>query len=259
MATALITGASAGIGAEFASQLAEQGFDLVLVARRADRLKALAAGLETRFGVSAVVVAADLSRPGAPTEILRQTTEAGLTIDYLVNNAGASGPDLLDDRVWSDQESFFRLMMISVAEMCHLYLPGMKERGTGRVINVASVAGLITIPGSANYGPVKRYVVGLSQELNILLKPYGVHVTALCPGFTHTEFHETAGLEHMKSRMPKRLWYHAAVVVREGRQAVEDGKAIQISGRLYRLVVPLMRWRVVRRIMARVGRRRGKA
>lgn len=256
MPTALITGASAGIGAEFATQLAGEGFDVVLVARRAERLETLAAGLETRFGVSALVVAADLSRPGAPSEILRKTTEAGLTIDYLVNNAGASGPDLLEDRDWNEQESFLRLMMISVAEMCHLYLPGMKERGAGRVINVASVAGLITIPGSANYGPVKRYVVGLSEELNLLMQPFGVHVTALCPGFTHTEFHESAGLEHMKSRMPKRLWYTAALVVREGRQAVEDGKAVQISGSLYRLIVPLMRWRVVRRISARLGRRR---
>lgn len=256
MATALITGASAGIGAEFAAQLAEEGYDLVLVARRADRLDTLGASLTDRFGVNVLVVPADLSLPGAPLAIQQQLTEAGIEIDYLVNNAGASGPDLMRDRDWDEHEAFFRLMMISVAQMCHLFIPDMQRRGFGRVINVASVAGLIALSGSANYGPVKRYVVGLSEELAIMAKGDGVHVTALCPGFTHTEFHDVAGLTHMKSRVPKALWYAVGGVVRDGRQAVESGKSVQVSGRLYRLLVPLMRIRPVRWISTRAGRRR---
>ncbi len=256
MPTALITGASAGIGAEFAAQLAEDGYDLVLVARRADRLESLGASLTNRFGVVVLVVAADLSLPGAPISIQERVAEAGMEIDYLVNNAGASGPDLIRDRDWDEHEAFFRLMMTSVAHMCHLFIPDMQRRGFGRVINVASVAGLIALSGSANYGPVKRYVVGLSEELNIMVAGDGVHVTALCPGFTHTEFHDVAGLTQVKSRMPKLLWYDAAVVVREGRQAVESGKSVQVSGSLYRLLVPMLKFRPVQRIANRVGRRR---
>ena len=255
MPTALITGASAGIGAEFAVQLAEDGYDLVLVARRADRLESLGASLTDRFGVKVLVVAADLSLPGAPISIQQQVAEAGIEIDYLVNNAGSSGPDLIRDRHWDEHEAFFRLMMTSVAQMCHLFVPDMQRRGFGRVINVASVAGLIALSGGANYGPVKRYVIGLSEELAIMVNGDGVHVTALCPGFTHTEFHDVAGLTQMKSRMPKLLWYDAAVVVREGRKAVESGKSVQVSGSLYRLLVPLLRFRPVQRIAARVGGR----
>ena len=256
MPTALITGASAGIGAEFAAQLAGDGYDLVLVARRADRLESLGATLTERFGAKVLVVAADLSLPGAALSIQQQVAEAGLEIDYLVNNAGASGPDLIRDRDWEEHEAFFRLMMTSVAQMCHLFIPDMQRRGFGRVINVASVAGLIALSGGANYGPVKRYVVGLSEELAIMVRGDGVHITALCPGFTHTEFHDVAGLTQMKSRLPKLLWYQAAVVVREGRRAVESGRSVQVSGSLYRLLVPLLRFRPIQRIATRVGSRR---
>lgn len=251
MATALITGASAGIGEEFARQLAADGFDLVLVARRTDRLEDLATQLQNTHGVEVLVLAADLSQPGTPHDIFARTGSAGLTIDYLVNNAGMSGPHLLGDRDWADHEAFIRLMITSVAEMCHLYLPGMQERAYGRVINVASVAGLVTVPGGANYGPAKAYVVRLSEELAMLAGPHGVHVTALCPGFTHTEFHDVGGLRTMKSRLPKRLWYPAATVVRDGLKAVEVGKTVQVSGRLYRVMVPLLRFGAVRKIVVR--------
>lgn len=251
MVTALITGASAGIGEEFARQLAADGFDLVLVARRTDRLEDLATQLRNSHGVGVVVYPGDLSLPGTPHEIFASTESAGLTIDYLVNNAGVSGPHLLRDRDWADHEAFIRLMMTSVAEMCHLYLPGMQERTYGRVVNVASVAGLVVAPGGANYGPAKAYVVRLSEELAMLAKPHGVHVTALCPGFTHTEFHDVGGLGVMKSGLPKLLWYRTSVVVNDGRKAVEAGKSVQVSGRLYRVVVPLLRFGVIRKIVVR--------
>jgi short-subunit dehydrogenase len=238
-AMALITGASAGLGAEFARQLARRGHGLVLVARRKERLEALAHELATAHGVRVEVVAADLSDPEAPAQLEAIAAERGLQIDWLVNNAGVAGPDLLLDRDWSAQVRFFELMMLSVAQLCHRFVPPMRERGFGRVINVSSFAGRIARPAGANYGPAKAYLIALSEELALLLRCSGVHVCALCPGFTHTEFHEAAGLQEMKRGLPGFLWYDAATVVREGIDAVERGKAIWISGRIYRWLDPL--------------------
>jgi uncharacterized protein len=238
--TALITGASAGLGSEFARQLAGQGFDLVLVARRREKLEDLAAELRRDPGVAVTVVAADLAQPDAPEAIQRSLDEAGVHVDYLVNNAGAAGPDLLEERNWQGQRDYLELMMVSVAHLCHRFVPAMVERGWGRVINVASVAGRVARAGDTNYGPSKAYVIALSEGLAASLKGTGVNVSALCPGFTHTEFHAVGGLQDMKDGTPGLLWYDADVVVREGIRAVERGKPIQISGRLYRMVDPIL-------------------
>jgi short-subunit dehydrogenase len=237
--TALVTGASAGLGAEFARQLAARGHDLLLVARREERLKELARELGAAHGVRVDVFAADLEQREAPARIEAFVAEQGLRIDWLVNNAGVAGPDLLEDRDWGAQARFFELMMLSVAQMCHRFIPPMRERGFGRVINVSSFAGRLSRPAGANYGPAKTYLVALSEELALILRDSGVHVSALCPGFTHTEFHEAAGLMDMKRSLPGFVWYDAATVVREGIEAVERGKPIWISGRLYRWLDPL--------------------
>ncbi len=237
--TALITGASAGLGAEFARQLAARGHGLLLVARRQERLKDLARELGAAHGRRIDVFAADLCEPEAPARIEAFVAEQGLRIDWLVNNAGAAGPDLLENRDWSAQSRFFELMMLSVAQMCHRFIPPMRERGFGRVINVSSFAARLPRPAGANYGPAKAYLVALSEELALVLKGSGVQVCALCPGFAHTEFHEVAGLMDMKRGLPGFLWYDAATVVREGIEAVERGKPIWISGRLYRWLDPL--------------------
>jgi short-subunit dehydrogenase len=237
--TALVTGASAGLGAEFARQLAARGCDLLLVARREERLKELARELGAAHGRRVDVFAADLCEPDAPERIQAFASAQGIRIDWLVNNAGVAGPDLLAERDWSAQARFFELMMISVAHMCHLFVPAMRERGFGRVINVSSFAGRVARPAGANYGPAKAYLVALSEELALILKGSGVHVSALCPGFTHTEFHEAAGLMEMKRRLPAFVWYDAATVVREGIEAVERGRPIRVSGRLYRWLDPL--------------------
>jgi short-subunit dehydrogenase len=236
--TALVTGASAGLGAEFARQLAARGCDLLLVARREDRLKALAGELARAHGRRVEVFAADLSQPDAPERIHAFAAEQGLPVDWLVNNAGAAGPDLLEERDWSAQARFYELMMTSVAHMCHLFLPAMRERRFGRVINVSSFAGRLSRAAGGNYGPSKAYLIALSEELALLMKGTGVNVCALCPGFTHTEFHEVGGLMEMKRGLPGFLWYDADVVVREGIEAVERGKPIWISGRLYRWIDP---------------------
>lgn len=237
---ALITGASAGLGAEFARQLAAKGCNLVLVARRRERLEELAQTITGNYGVQVFVCTADLADPAAPADIEQFCRDQQLSIDYLVNNAGVAGPDLLKDRNWPEQQAFFQLMMLSVAELCHRFIPDMQARGFGRVINIASVAGRIPRSGGCNYGPSKAYLVALSEELNLTLVSAGVHVCALCPGFTHTDFHETAGLSKMKAGMPTWLWYDADVVVRDGLDAVEAGKPVMVSGRLYRWLDPLL-------------------
>ncbi len=236
---ALITGASAGLGAEFARQLAAQKHDLILVARREDRLQSLAESLRQTYGVGCEIIAADLSDPGAGEHVATRCLDAGWQVDWLVNNAGVAGPDLLKDRDWSAQNTFFQLMMLSVADLCHRLIPQMVARGYGRVINVASVAARVPRSGGCNYGPAKAYLVALSEELNLTVAAQGVHVSALCPGFTHTDFHETAGLMEMKNNMAKWLWYDADVVVRDAIKGVEAGKPVVVSGRLYRWLDPI--------------------
>ena len=238
--TALITGASAGLGAEFARQLGAAGYGLVLVARRLDRLDRLAAELRSRHGVRAEAVEADLADPDGPPSIAGELDRLGLGVDYLVNNAGSAGPDLLEEREWEEQEAFLRLMMTSVARMCHLFIPGMRERGFGRILNVASVAGRIPRTGDLNYGPSKAYVIALSEALDLTLRSEGVRACALCPGFTHTEFHAVADLLEEKAALPGFVWYDAEVVVREGLAAIERGRCVHVSGRLYRWIDPVL-------------------
>ena len=237
---ALITGASAGLGAEFARQLAAHGLNLVLVARRLDKLDALAADLRQRYKVDVFTLAADLADQDSPAQIEASCQAHDWQVDWLINNAGSAGPDLLSDRHWPEHQGFYQLMMVSVAELCHRLVPGMVERRFGRVVNVASVAGRIARSGGCNYGPSKAYIIALSEELHLSVASLGVNVTALCPGFTHTDFHETAGLADMKRAMPKWLWYDANVVVADGLKGAERGKSVVISGRLYRWLDPFL-------------------
>ena len=237
---ALVTGASAGLGAEFARQLAARGHDIVAVARRRERLEQLAKELGEGHGVRVEVVAADLADIHAPRLIADRIAELGFDVDYLVNNAGSAGPELIEDRDWGAQASFLQLMMTSMAHLCHLFAPGMCERGYGRIINVSSVAGRIARAGDTNYGPTKAYVVALSEALHLTCREHGVHVCALCPGFTHTEFHEVADMLDMKAASPGFMWYDADVVVREGLAAVEKGKCVYVSGRIYRWIDPML-------------------
>lgn len=246
--TALITGASAGLGAEFARQLAAADYNLVLVARRRDKLETLAAELQQQYGCEVQIETADLADPAAPRALFDSLAARDIAVDFLVNNAGVAGSDLLTDRDWGDHQAFFQLMMLAVAELCHLFIPGMRERGFGRVINVASVAGRIPRVGGCNYGPSKAYLIALSEDLAVTLHGSGVKVCALCPGYTHTDFHSTAGLQDMKDSLPGFLWYDAEVVVREGLRAVEKGKPVYLSGRLYRWLDPLLQSLLTRRL-----------
>lgn len=254
--TALITGASAGLGLEFCRQLASQGYQLVLVARNAQSLDAAAAQLSADYGVKTWCCPTDLSEPGAPDAILDFTREHGIDVDYLVNNAGIAGPDLLKDDNWEEHESFFRLMMTSIARMCQLFAPPMQNRGFGRIINIASVAGRIPRSGNCNYGPSKAWVIAFSEELALTVQHSGVNVSALCPGFTHTEFHDRAGLQDMKAGTPAWVWYSAETVVRDGLRAVEKGRRVCVSGRLYRWLDPFFQSVWTRRLFSISDNRR---
>lgn len=250
---ALITGASAGLGSEFARQLAAKGKDLVLVARRREPMEALAGELRDAHGVKVDILTADMSEPGAPADLFAQTQELGITVDYLINNAGSEGPDLIRSRDWARQDAYLRLMMTSVAAMCHEFIPGMLERGYGRVLNVASVAGRLTVSGDYSYGPTKAYLIALSKALASTFRDQGVHVMALCPGFTHTDFHASDRLTEMKGDMPGFIWYDADVVIREGLAALEKGKDEYTSGRLYRFLVPILRQRWTQGLLTLFG------
>ena len=249
----LITGASAGLGEEFARQLAVQGRDLVLVARRSKPMEKLAAELHDEYNVAVDVIGADLSVEGEPGRLFAEVEKRGLVINYLVNNAGSAGPDLIRNRDWEATQRYLELMVVSYAAMCHHFIPPMRERGDGRVINVASVAGLISFAGDYSYGPTKAYLVSLSRSLSLSFRDEGVRVMALCPGFTHTDFHASEQQTKMKKGTPGFLWYDADVVVREGLAAVERGCATYTSGRLYRWTVPVLRTAAGRWMLRKFG------
>ena len=250
---ALITGASAGLGAEFARQLAANGKDLILVARRVEPMEQLASELTDQYNVAVDIIQADLSAVDATGELCATVSDMGLQVDYLINNAGSVGPDLLVDRDWPAQQRYIELMMTSVAGMCHHFIPAMQERGFGRVLNVASVAGHVSLSGDTSYGPTKAYLIALSKNLSATVRSSGVNVMALCPGFTHTDFHLSEELTQMKRKSPDFIWYDADVVIREGLVALEKGKTVYISGRLYRYITPILRSRFGGWVMSKMG------
>jgi short-subunit dehydrogenase len=229
---ALVTGASAGIGAAFARILASHGYDVALTARRADRLDRLAEELSLRFGVEALTVAADLAEPEAPGQILDHLTAHGRTVDYLVNNAGYGVPGAYGDSRWAEHAAFIQVMVTAPCELAHRVLPGMRHKSFGRIVNVASLAGLI--PGAAGatlYGASKAFLVRFSQSLHLEAAGQGVHVTALCPGFTYTEFHDVNGTRaQMTEAAPPWLWLGADEVAAAGYEATEANRPICVPG-----------------------------
>jgi short-subunit dehydrogenase len=230
--TALVTGASAGIGKAFAELLAGRGYDLVLTARRTDRLNAVAAALSTAHGVRVVPLPADLADPAALCEALHGR---GLTIDVLVNNAGYGVPGRYASTSWRQQADFLQVLVTAVAELTHRLLPPMIERRWGRVVQVASLAALVpAAPGHTLYAASKAFLVKFTEALAPEVAVHGVNVTALCPGFTYTEFHDVTGTRAQVSTMPRWAWQDAGEVVEAGYDAVMSGRSIVVPGRLNR-------------------------
>ncbi len=235
--TCLITGASAGIGAAFAEVFAAHGFDLILTARRLDRLEAVAAGLRTAHGRSVHVIPADLAEPGAVARLCATLGERGLTVDALVNNAGYGVPGLLTTPAWERQRDLLQVLIGAVVELTYRLLPGMLARGYGRIINVSSLAGLIPAPaGHTLYPAAKSFVMRFSEALAEETRGKGVHVTALCPGFTISEFHDVTGTRPSVSRLPSVMWMDAPAVARDGFDAVMAGTPVYVPGRTNRAI-----------------------
>ena len=240
--TALITGASSGIGAALARVFARNGFDLVLTARREDRLVALKDVLEGEHNILARVLPGDLARSETPLALTAALMRDGVSIDVLVNNAGFGVPGLYRDTDWEAQRDFLQVLVTAPLELTHRLLPFMHARKYGRIMNVASVAGML--PGAAShtlYGASKAMLIAFSEALHAEQKGTGVFVSALCPGFTYTEFHDVNGSRARLGRVPKLLWLPAERVAEEGYTALMKNQVVCVPGRIYRALTRAVR------------------
>ena len=249
MPTALITGATAGIGHEYAVQLAARGHDLVLVSRNAARLDELAAELRTSYGVQVETLPADLAEDDGCRSVEARLADADRPVDLLVNNAGFSVNRRFITGDVEDEERMLRVLVRAVLRLTRAALPGMLERRHGVVINVSSVAGFVP---QGTYSAAKAWVTSFTQGLVGDVSGTGVQVLALCPGFTHTEFHERAGID--MRRTPDWLWLEADDVVSEAFSALSRGQAVCVPGLQYKTMVIVAR-HVPTRVLSAVARR----
>lgn len=233
---ALITGATAGLGAEFATQLASQQYSLVLVARDRERLDATAARLSGDFGVPVEVIAADLGVPEGLAAVETRVAEAAQPVDLLVNNAGFGLVTAFHESPIDDEQRHLDLLVAVPMRLSHAALGQMLPRGQGAIINVASVAGYTP---RGTYGAAKAWVLSFSRWANLHYRRHGVTVTAVAPGFVHTEFHQ-----RMKARtdnIPDALWLTADRVVTDALRAAAKGRAITVPTLRYKVIVGLSR------------------
>ena len=252
--TALVTGASSGIGREIARALAARGHGVTLVARRADRLEELATELRDKHGIRAEVVPADLADQEACDGIVKEIEERGLTVDVLVNNAGFGVYSAFSA---SDRKREFEQLAVligAVVQLNALYLPQMLSRGRGAIINVSSTSAFQPLPGNGTYAASKSFVLLHSEALHHEVKGTGVTVTAVCPGPVKTEFQETSEPQ-FSDRMPKFVWATAERVAEDTLKAAERGKRMVIPGGLAvraffgpnRMAPPRMKLAIARR------------
>ena len=235
MTTALVTGATAGIGAAFARQLAGRGSDLVLVARDAARLESKAQQLRS-YGVQVEVLPADLADDEG-CALVEKRCAAG--VDVLVNNAGLGTTGAFHEVALADEEHLLRLNVRAVLRLTHAALAPMVARGSGAIVNVSSVAGFAPGSRSATYSASKAWVTNFSESLHLQYADRGVRVLALCPGFTRTEFHARAEMD--TSGIPDRLWLDAEDVVRVGLSDLDKGKSLSVPGGQYKAIVAATR------------------
>jgi short-subunit dehydrogenase len=224
--TALVTGASAGLGVEFAKLCAAGGYDVVLVARSASRLAGLASELAKTHGVKARPLVADLADPSAPSEIFAQLS--GTPVDLLINNAGFGVRGAYAETDWTRESALMQVNMVALAHLTKLFLPDMVRRRSGRILNVASTAAFVPGPFMALYYASKAFVLSFSEALSNEVLGTGVSVTVLCPGATRTEFAKAAGVED--SELFRGAVMGAAEVARIGYDATMAGKSSVIAG-----------------------------
>lgn len=224
---ALITGASSGIGAELARIHAEKGGDIVIVARREEKLNELKAEIENQYGNQVMVLAKDLTAVTAPREIFDATEKAGIEVDFLINNAGFGGRGKFHERAWAQDLAMINLNVVALTALTRLYLPGMVQRNRGKVLNVSSTASLLPGPLQAVYYATKAYVTSFSNALYEELHDSKVTVTALLPGATETEFAKTSGMD--KTELFNNT-FSALDVAKAGYQGMLDGKLNVLAG-----------------------------
>ncbi len=239
----LITGASAGIGSALARVYAAHGWDVALAARRAERLAVLADELRLKHGVDTLVLPADLADPGAPEKLAGEIEANGRVVDALVNNAGYSLPSGFAPNAWADQRKFLQVMLIAPTELAHRVLPGMIDRRFGRIVNVCSLAGLLpSTAGDTLYGATKAYLIKFSQSLHLETREQGVHVSALCPGYTYSEFHDVNGSRPKVSQaFPEWVWMGADEVAEVGYEAAEANRPMAVPGAPNKVMAALLK------------------
>ena len=252
---ALVTGASSGLGAIFARQLAARGYGLILVARRRDRLEQLAA--ET----GGEVLVADLAGDAGLASV-EERIRGEARLDLLVNNAGFGTKGHFAEADLESQDRMHRLHVLATMRLTHAALAGMVPRNRGAVINVSSVAGFTASPGSVSYCATKAWMTAFTVALDLDLRSAAsaVQVQALCPGFTYTEFHDVMGLD--RAKIPRSLWLDAAFVVGESLRALDRGKVVVIPGWCYKFLVAFLRHAptgLLRAATIRYSRKAGRA
>lgn len=239
--TALVTGASAGIGVELSRRLASLGHGVTLVARREDRLRDLAAELEAAHGVRTEVIPTDLADADARCTLMQEVGARGLEVDILVNNAGFSTMGAVADSDADREIDMVRTDVEAVVHLCAMAVPDMVGRGRGAVLNVASTAAFQPLPGQAGYGGSKAFVLSYTQAMSVELRKSGVSATALCPGPVETEFAAAAGLggKQAAEALPDVMWVSAAEVAEAGIDGLAAGRSVVIPGVANRAVAGL--------------------
>jgi short-subunit dehydrogenase len=233
--TALITGASSGLGAEFAGQLAAKGFDLILVARREERLRQLGDTLQSKYGITTTLLPADLSVI-ADIEKVIHIIEQTSKIELLINNAGFGTVGRFSHVEPEKELAMLHVHMVAPVLLCRAILPGMTSRNKGSIINVSSLAGIVPIR-NVMYGSSKSFLISFSEALQDELRDSEIHVQALCPGFILTEFHDTDEYtKFSRSSIPRFLWMTPEVVVKESLKSLNKHTVICIPGNLYRFI-----------------------
>ncbi len=250
--TALVTGASSGIGAELARVHAARGGDLVILARRADRLEALKAELEAAHHVTVQTLVKDLAQADAPKQVHDEIKSRGVRIDYLINNAGFGYRGFFHEQDWERNEAMIQVNVVALAALTRLFVPEMVARHRGRILNVASMAGFVAGPLQSVYYASKAFVVSFSEAIASELAGTGVTVTALCPGPVETEFIERAGLQDARGFV---TGASARDVAECGYRAMLQGKTLIVPGLLNKLTIHALLRISPRKLATRISRR----
>lgn len=240
--TALVTGASEGIGAEFAKILANLGYDLILVARSEDKLNQLADRLSSEFEVNSAVIVADLSKANAAQDLFQNVEEIGAKVDFLINNAGLLQNGFFTKLSLKKQEAMISVNVMALTSLTHLFANKMALQGSGHILNVASLAGWMGIPNQNVYAASKAYVVSFSQALSneMIAANSGVQVTALCPGYTATKMMDNPD-QGATLRIPSSMMMSAKDVAEIGIKACFAGKDIVVPGLANKLTTIITR------------------